>query len=160
MGFYFSFFKALRSHSPLLWLFLVWFDNQIKLGLHVLGGKQLFKKCEFPHSSQFTREVYCLFIQGSCNATGISVHGNCSSQSCLWAAITTASAPCGSKSLSGEALACTVQFSHFKQQVFTAKFSLKNIWRTPLPSCLVCGIKSTDTAFILLSGSRTNRVGK
>lgn len=56
----------------------------------------------------------------------------------LRAAITTASAPCGGLSLSGEALACTVQFSHFKQ-VFPANFSLKN----KSHSCLVCGIKST-----------------
>lgn len=66
-------------------------------------------------------------IHGSCNATGVSVHGNCSSQRCLRAAVTTASAPCGSMSLPGEALPCTVQFSRFKQQVFTANypFSLK-----------------------------------
>lgn len=41
------FFKAVRSHSLLL-RFLVWFDNQIKLGLHVLGRKQLFKNVTAP----------------------------------------------------------------------------------------------------------------
>lgn len=41
------FLKAVRSHSPLL-CFLVRFDNQIKLGLQVLGGKQLFKNVSTP----------------------------------------------------------------------------------------------------------------